>query len=104
MKTLLKAILLSLGTIALVCAQDRATLIGQVTDASGAVVPNASVKATRVDNNNSTEVKTTSGGFYTIPYLNPGVYNIEVSSPGFKTLKRTGITLQVADKIELPLR
>lgn len=86
-------------------AQDfRATLLGQVTDASGAVVPGASVKAVRVENHVVTEAKTTYEGFYSIAYLNPGVYDIEVSAPGFKSLKRVGIVLQVADKVELPLR
>lgn len=101
----LKALFLC-GLISLaVSAQDfRATLLGQVTDATGAMVPNATVKATRVENNITTEVKTTANGFYTIPFLNPGEYTIEVSAAGFKMLKRTGIILQVADKVELPVR
>src|SRR5882724_7211309 len=86
-------------------AQDfRATLLGQVRDSSGAVIPSATVRATRVENNIVSEVKTTSNGYYSIPFLYPGEYIVEVSAPGFKILKRTGITLQVADKVELPLR
>lgn len=86
-------------------AQDfRANLLGQVSDASGAVIPNATVKAVNVDTNITTEVKSTTNGFYNLPYLAPGVYNIEVMAPGFKQLRRTGIVLQVADKVELPLR
>ncbi len=86
-------------------AQDfRATLLGQVTDASGAAVPNATVKATRTENRIVSEVKTTANGYYAIPFLDPGRYNIEASASGFKVLKRAGITLQVADKVDLPLR
>ncbi|HCC56370.1 MAG TPA: hypothetical protein DEQ47_03775, partial [Solibacterales bacterium] len=85
-------------------AQDfRATLLGQVSDAAGAAVPNASVKATNVGTNETTEVKTNGSGSYTIPYLQPGTYNIEVSAAGFQTIEREGIILRVADKQNLPI-
>src|SRR5438270_7754044 len=95
--------------IVLVCgslfAQDfRATLTGSVTDPSGAAVPNATVKATNIANNATKEVKTTSEGVYTIPYLDPGEYNVEAIATGFQGLKRAGITLQVAQKMNLPLQ
>src|SRR5579885_3227044 len=82
----------------------RATIIGQVTDASGAAIPNATVKAIRVDNNQATEVKTTAEGFYTIPYLNPGVYTIEVTCPGFKSYRNEKFELRTADKRELKVK
>ena len=80
-------------------AQDfRATLTGIVTDPSGAAVPGATVKTTNVGTNAIKETKTTGDGVYTIPYLDPGVYNIEASSAGFQTLKREKIVLEVAQK------
>jgi hypothetical protein len=83
-------------------AQDfRATLIGQVTDAAGAAIPNATVKAIQVTTNQATEVKTTSEGFYTIPYLNPGAYTLEVTAQGFRTYKNENIVLRTADKREV---
>src|SRR5262245_44033064 len=96
-------------TFFLLCAaafgQDfRATLTGTVTDPSGAAVPNATVKAVNTATNAAKEVKTTSDGVYTIPYLDPGVYDVETSAAGFQALKRTGITLQVAQKMNLPLQ
>lgn len=98
----------TLGTFFILCAavfaQDfRATLTGTVTDPSGASVPNATVKATNTANNSTKEVKTTSDGVYTIPYLDPGVYDVEVSATGFQLLKRSNITLQVAQKLSLPI-
>lgn len=85
-------------------AQDfRATLSGSVTDPSGAAIPDAMVKAVNSATNEAREVKTTSLGFYTIPYLNPGTYNIEVTASGFKALKREGIVLQVAQRMNLPI-
>src|SRR5258708_1972740 len=82
----------------------RATILGQVTDPSGAAVPNATVKATHVTTNESAEAKTNASGTYAITFLNPGTYNVEASAPGFATLKRENITLLTADKLNLPLK
>src|SRR5262245_24639708 len=91
--------------IASVLAQDyRATISGLVTDPNGLPVAGATVKAVRIDTNETKEVRTTSEGRYSIPYLNPGIYNIEVTAPGFQTLKRESITLRVADKLDLLLQ
>lgn len=99
-----KVLIILLLFCAATFAQDfRATISGQVTDPSNAVVPNVTIKAIRVDTQVATEVKTNSQGYYTLPYLNPGTYTVEATSSGFKTLKRTGIILQVADKLNLPL-
>lgn len=86
-------------------AQDfRGSVSGLVTDSSGAAVPGAIVKAIRIDTNEVKEARTNSDGRYTLPYLNPALYNIEVSASGFQTLKRESITLRVADKLDLPLQ
>lgn len=90
---------------ACLCAQDfRATLTGIVTDPSGAAIPEATVKAIKIDTNTTKEVKTTSIGNYTVPYLDPGTYRIEVTAAGFQTLVRDQIVLRVADKVNLPLQ
>ncbi len=89
---------------ALASAQDfRATITGQILDSSGASVPNATVKATNTSTNESYEAKSSASGVYTIPYLQPGTYKIEATSPGFQTLLRENIILRVADKQNLPI-
>ena len=86
-------------------AQDfRASLSGQVTDPSGAAVPGATVKAVNLLTNASKETKTTTEGHYTIPYLDPGRYDVEVIASGFQSVKHEGIVLQVADKLNLPFQ
>lgn len=86
-------------------AQDfRATLSGTVTDPSGATIPNAAVKAVNTNTNTVKEVKTTGDGVFTIPYLDPGTYNVEVRASGFQALKRENLVLQVAQKMNLPVR
>ena len=95
--------MLVLTLVAGAYAQDfRATLTGTVTDPTGAAIPNATVKAINTATNEIKETKTTADGVYTIPYLNPGTYNIEVAASGFQTLKREAIVLRVADKVNLP--
>src|SRR4029453_9706377 len=42
-------------------------------------------------------------GYYQIFRLNPGRYQIEVEAPGFKKLERAGVTVQVADKLDIDL-
>ena len=81
----------------------RATLLGQVTDSSGAFVPNATVKATNLDTGSVTEAKTNNSGSYTLPYLQPGNYNVEITAEGFQGVKRENIVLRVADKQNLPV-
>src|ERR1700722_14763936 len=83
-------------------AQDfRATLTGTVNDPTGAVVPGATVKAVNTATNETKQVQSDSQGVYTIPYLDPGIYNIEYSAAGFQLLKHEGITLTVAQKLNL---
>src|SRR5947207_13185655 len=74
---LLAFILFSTATF--LCAQDfRVTLEGDVSDPSGAGVANATVKATKLEYNETKEAKATAERHYTIPYLNPGTYHIAV--------------------------
>src|SRR5215468_6095979 len=105
MTHIIRAALALMALTAIGFAQDfRATISGLVTDQNGQAVANAIVKAIRVDTNETKEVKTTSEGRYSIPYLNPAIYNIEVTVNGFQTLKREKITLSIADKLNLPLQ
>ncbi len=94
---LIRAALALLAFTAIGFAQDfRATISGLVTDQNGQAVANAIVKAVNVNTNETKGVRTTSEGRYSIPYLNPAIYNIEVTANGFQMLRREGIALRVA--------
>lgn len=80
----------------------RATILGQVLDSSRSSIPNAAVKATKVDTNVSKETVTNSNGIYTIVGLDPGRYNVVVTAAGFQTVRRTDIVLQTSEKLNLP--
>ena len=100
-----KLMLIVATCTAILTAQDyRASVAGQVTDPSGALVPGATIRAINRATNASKETKTTSEGYYTIPYLDPGEYDVELSAPGFQSVKRERIILEVADKLNLPFQ
>src|SRR5579872_7155106 len=69
------------------------TISGVVTDKSGAVVAGASVTAIDTQTGVKTEVKTDAKGFYSLPALAIGTYNLEVKNPGFKRFKATGLVI-----------
>jgi hypothetical protein len=67
-------------------ASGRGTIQGTVSDATGAVIPGATVKAVEVSTNFERDQTTTGSGFYAIASIDPGVYRITVTAPGFKGL------------------
>ncbi len=71
----------------------RATLTGQVTDPSGAVVAKAKVTATNVDTGSTYSEVTSSAGVYYIPYVVPGTYKVKVEADGFKTAIQDNVLL-----------
>jgi hypothetical protein len=80
------AIVLFLSAASSAAAQaDRGTITGTVTDSSGGVVANASVKAVHVATNFERTVTTSDQGTYTIPQLQVGAYVVVVTAKGFGT-------------------
>ena len=65
------------------------TVVGTVTDSSGAVVANADVEATNVGTGVTTHATTNGTGFYRVDNLIPGSYKITVKGAGFKTNTQT---------------
>jgi hypothetical protein len=61
-----------------------ATLVGTVTDQTGALVAGAKLTAVNIATAFTTEVVTSNEGSYYVPYLAPGEYRIRVTAPGFK--------------------
>jgi hypothetical protein len=72
-----------------------ATLSGTVEDASRAVVRQAQISITNVSTGITRALTTDSSGFYTVPNLLPGSYDITASAPGFANVIQRGITLTV---------
>ena len=75
-----------------------ATLSGTVTDQSGAVIPQASVSVKNLDTGITRTSATSAAGFYSVPNLLPGTYEIRTSAQGFSAEIKTGVTLTVGEQ------
>ncbi len=75
-----------------------ATLSGTVTDQSGAVVPQASISVKNIDTGIIRTSATSAAGFYSVPNLLPGTYEVRTSAQGFSSEVKTGVTLTVGEQ------
>src|SRR4051812_21483776 len=97
----------TLLSVTILCAvpfyaqSSRAALGGRVTDAQGAVVPNASVVVTSEDTAVKQTTKTNDQGNWAVQFLVPAKYSFAITAPGFKTTERTGIVLQTSDNKQI---
>jgi hypothetical protein len=73
------------------------TLVGTVTDSTGAVVTAAKVTVLNVANAFVSEVQTSSEGSYYVPYLSPGTYRITVQVAGFRQYVRNGVVIRTGE-------
>src|SRR5262245_23496165 len=105
MRTLRQGTLTALVLAALLPGQTVSTeILGLVTDNSGAVLPNATVRARRIATG---DVRTTSSndtGNYVFPLLEIGEYEVTCLATGFRTEVRTGIELQLQQKFRIDFR
>ena len=79
------AVLLLVFAFARAGAQGETTsaIAGQVTDATGAVVPNAAVTVTRQETGLARSARTDDAGRFNFPQLQPGAYTVKVEAEGF---------------------
>lgn len=78
-------------------SQTQGNISGEVKDATGAIVPKATVTITGVSPGSSPEktVNTNEAGLYSIENLNPGSYSVRVSMANFKTAEAQNVTVLV---------
>ena len=84
-----------LSTVSVYSQAVNATLLGSVTDPTGAVVPNAKVTATEVNTNTVHSTVTNESGNYSFPDIPPGKYAITIELTGFKKETRRDVDLLV---------
>jgi len=92
-----------LGTSPLEAQLTTATLSGTVTDASGGVIPGASVSVLHVDTGSVRSTLSDDEGRYRVPSLQPGSYEVSAELVGFQTAVRSGITLVVGGRAIIDL-
>ena len=73
----------------------NAGIQGVVTDPSGALIPAVSIKVTNVATGVVNLVTTNEHGFYSVPFLGPGTYNVEAVQTGFAPQQRKDLKLDV---------
>lgn len=81
-----------------------ATVSGRITDASGAVVPDADVQLQSAERGTIMTAKTNSAGIYLFANVEPGQYQITVRKAGFKQTDLVGLIVNVQDHIEQNFR
>jgi len=81
--------------------QTLGDISGQVADASHAAVGDATVTLTNAATNTVRQATTNAEGLYTFASVPPGVYNIKIEHPGFKTVNSANVEVQVQQSVRL---
>ena len=97
------ALLMTLvASSAVVSAQiDQGSITGTVTDPSGAAVPNATVALDSTGTGFKATTQTDAGGVYTFSPVKVGQYTVTVTAPGFVSARRSGVELQVTQRLSV---
>src|SRR5713101_2648020 len=98
MKLRLIAVFLFLAVATLVAQTFRGTILGTVTDASGALVAGATVKVRNVGTGQERSTTTSADGSYAIPELPIGTYAVTISQRGFQTSVASNVEVNVASE------
>jgi len=77
------------------------TLLGTVTDPTGAVAPGAKVTITEQNTGVSRTTETTQSGYYAFSDLRPGVYTVNIELAGFKKFIRQNVSVLVNSTIRV---
>lgn len=82
------------------------TILGTITDVTGAVLPGAPIDVTNTATGVTTKVISTGTGDYTVPNLIPGPYKVSAQMAGFSKSVVSGIVLVVAqaERVNLQLK
>jgi hypothetical protein len=82
----------------------EATVLGTVTDPTGASVPNAAIVITEAETGVTRSLTTNSDGQYVAPDLHIGHYTVRVTATGFKAAEQKDLTLAVGDRTRLDFK
>jgi hypothetical protein len=94
-----------LSALGLPCAawaqNDVGSIVGFVTDNTGAAIPGATITVMNDETGETRSVKTDARGHYVVPTLQPTVYSVSVEATGFQRFTSTGNTLPSNSTVEV---
>src|SRR5580704_11258573 len=108
MKSALRGVFVVGAPLVLACAfatqagaqsSTTGSIIGTVTDPSGAAVPDAAVSVVDTDTGIPHNETTNDEGFYSAPSLQPGDYTVTVNKAGFAIFTHSGIVVTVGSRL-----
>lgn len=76
-------------------------VLGTVTDPTGALVPGAKVTLLRTSTGQQREAATSPEGNYSFPLIDIGEYTVTVEASGFKTQQKSGLQVQLNQKVRV---
>jgi hypothetical protein len=92
-----------LGAFAFQAFAQEATIVGTVTDASSAAVPNVAITVTHVETNQVSHFATNAEGEFVAPSLQIGHYIVVADLQGFKKAERKDVVLTVGDRVRVDM-
>jgi len=98
--TILAVLLASAGAAS--AQETTGTIRGRAVDSQGLAVPGATVTATGPQGTKSGI--TDADGRFSIPFLTPGPYEVQVQLQGFKTFDQKNITVSLGQAVDLPVK
>ena len=84
LSVLLAQLFLFAGGIAIAQSAGTGAIAGVVTDQTGAIIPDATIKVTNTGTGTTQVINSTSDGHFTAALLQPGTYDLAISKAGFK--------------------
>ena len=102
--SLLAGLLILLGANSAQAQYENGGIVGTIHDASGAIVPNATVTATNVATAIVATSASNSSGEYEFPSLRIGVYTVKADAQGFSSAVAQNITVSVAARTRIDLQ
>ncbi|PYS51671.1 MAG: hypothetical protein DMF68_03570 [Acidobacteria bacterium] len=88
-------------TLHIIAQTITGSISGTVTDASGSVIPGATVTIISEKTNESRNINTNSEGRFNFAALQPGAYTVKIEREGFQTLERTNTILSANEDLAL---
>src|SRR5579871_3660991 len=101
--TLCLSLLLAFSCRGFAQAGATGTILGTVSDTSGAIIPNVAVTVTNTGTGQAFRTATSSSGDYVAPALNPGTYSVSAQIKGFEKSVTNGIVLTVNQRVRADL-